>query len=152
MQALRYKKGDALQKQDMGKTAMGGDTIDYKTEDVNGHRYGADWVMFKSQFAVLHMLKYKTASATAKSFLDAKAYIEALADPGCVNGFKIQRCGRDPGTEYLAEFLDACAEHNIPKETGAVDVHWNQAIQENRHKMTHRAAVASANMYMYKWD
>ena len=29
-------------------------------------------------------------------------------------------------------------------------VHWNQAIQENRHKMTHRAAVASANMY--KWD
>ena len=98
--------------------------------------------MFKSQFAVLHMLKYKTASATAKSFLDAKAYIEALADPGCVNGFKIQRCGRGPGTEYLAEFLDACAEHNIPKETGAVDVHWNQAIQENRHKMTRRAAVA----------
>ena len=40
MQALRYKKGGALQKQDMGKTAMGGDTIDYKTEDVNGHRYG----------------------------------------------------------------------------------------------------------------
>ena len=142
MQALRYKRGGALDKPDMGKTAMGGDTIDYKTEDVNGHRYGADWVMLKSQFAVLHMLKYKTASATAKSFLNAKAYIEALADPGCVKGFKIQRCGRDPGTEYLAEFLDVCAEHNIPKETGAVDVHWNQSIQENRHKMTHRTSVA----------
>ena len=142
MQALRYHKGGALEKPDMGKTAMGGDTIDYKTFDVNGHRYGSDWVMLKSCFAVLHMLRFKTASATAKSFLEAKAYIEALADPGCVNGFKIQRCGRDPGTEYLAEFLDACAEHNIPKETGAVDVHWNQSIQENRHKMTHRASVA----------
>ena len=31
MQALIYKKGGALQKQDMGKTAMGDDTIDYKT-------------------------------------------------------------------------------------------------------------------------
>jgi hypothetical protein len=69
----------------MGKAAMGGDTIDCKTEDVNGHRYGADWVMFKSQFAVLHMLKYKTSAATAKSFLDAKAFFESLAELGCVN-------------------------------------------------------------------
>jgi hypothetical protein len=80
--------------------ALGADTVDYGTEDINGHRYGSHFVLLKTQYAVLKMLKNKTASATAKAFLEAKAEIEALVDPGCVNGFKIQRVGRDPGTEY----------------------------------------------------
>jgi hypothetical protein len=122
--------------------ALGADTIDYKSEDINGHRYGSHFVLLKTQFALMKMMKLKTASSTSKAFLAAKAEIEALVDPGCVNGYKIQRVGRDPGSEYLGEFLDTAAEHNIPRETGAVDIHHCQAIQENRHKMTHRTAIA----------
>ena len=57
-----------------------------------------------------------------------------MTDPGGKAGYKIQRIGRDPGSEYLGEFLDVAAEHNIPRETGAVNIHENQSIQENRHK------------------
>jgi hypothetical protein len=48
-EAIRYKKGGALQKQDMGKTAMDGDTIDYNTEDVNGQgKRGSEYVQVGS--------------------------------------------------------------------------------------------------------
>ena len=48
-EAIRYKKSGALQKQDMGKTAMEGDTIDYNTEDVNGQgKRGSEYVQVGS--------------------------------------------------------------------------------------------------------
>ena len=94
---------------------MGADTTDYKSEDVNGKRYGSQWVMLKTQYGVLKMLKVKTASATAKAFLEAKAEVEALVDPGGSRGFTIQRVGRDPGTEFLGEFLDAATPYSIQR-------------------------------------
>ena len=140
MRAPAGYKGGGSKERDL--ESVGGDTVDYKTLDINGHRYGSHWVLLKTMYAKLKMIRLKTASSTAKAFLEAKAHFEALVDPGCINNYKIQRVGRDPGTEFLGEFLDAAAEHNIPRETGAVDIHHCQGIQENRHKMMHRAAIA----------
>jgi hypothetical protein len=61
--------------------ALGTDTVDYKTEDINGHRYGSPFVLLKTQFALLKKLAKKTAVATAKAFLTLKVQIEALVDP-----------------------------------------------------------------------
>ena len=127
---------------DRALNAIGADTIEYGQEDINGHRYGSHWVLLKTHFSRLIMLKNKTVAATARAYSDVKADIEALVDPGGLKGYKIQRVGRDPGSEFLGEFLDAAAEDSIPRETGEVDIHHCQAIQENRHKMTHRAATA----------
>jgi len=140
MQAKMIMKGGADKHRDL--ETVGSDTLDYITRDVNEHRYGSLWIVLKTQFAVLKMLRHKTAAATAKAFSSAKAEIEALTDPGGKAAYKIQRVGRDPGSEYLGEFLDVAAEHNIPRETGAVNIHKNQSIQENRHKMNQRTGTA----------
>lgn len=97
MQAKMIRKGGADKNRDL--ETVGSDTQDYITRDVNEHRYGSLWVMLRTQFAVLKMLRHKTAAATAKAFSSAKAEIEALTDPGGKLAYKIQRVGRDPGTE-----------------------------------------------------
>ena len=88
MQELRARSGGATKNR--GHDELGGDTVDYKTEDVNGHRYGSHWVTLKGHLGKLRMLKHKTASSSATAFTSIKRELEALADPGAVHGYKVR--------------------------------------------------------------
>jgi hypothetical protein len=71
---------------------------------------------------------------TTNAYLKTKAWIEATADPGGKNGYKIGRHKSDPGSEMKGAMTHAMAISQVQNHKGGMDVHTDQSFVERAHQ------------------
>ena len=117
------------------ENTINSDTVFYPGgEDNNGDVCAWHGVELETRTGSFIPAANKSSMQTASSYLKSKAWMEALADPGGKNGFKIARHSADPGSEMKGAMNHAMARGKVQNHKGGVDVHTDQAFVERAHQ------------------
>lgn len=113
--------------------------------DIDGRNYRHVLVMLKSQYAEANHTARRDSGVTGSVVSKQIIKVQVLTDPGGKHNYKVQRVGSDHGTEYKGQCKDMLEKGSVKLAPGGVDVHTQQAVGENRHKMNQRHAATMAN-------
>ena len=118
------------------------DTVDMVHMSQSGKRYLHNLIVVGTQYGEARSSKNKDSISTARAFRDMKCRLEAMTDPGGIDGYKVQCIHHDPGSEFNGAMKTEIHMDSIVDEKGEVDRHTDGALIENRNKMIQRTATA----------
>ena len=118
------------------------DTVDMIHASQSGKRYMHNLIVVGSQYGEARTSRNKDSVSTARAFKDMKCRLEALTDPGGIEGYRVQCIHHDPGSEFSGAMKTEIQADSLVDEKGEVDRHTDGALIENRNKMIQRTATA----------
>ena len=111
------------------------DTVFYPSgEDNNGDTCAWHGIELETRVGSFIPASNKSSMQTTNAYLKTKAWIEATADPGGKNGYKIGRHKSDPGSEMEGAMTHAMAIRQVQNHKGGMDVHTDQSFVERAHQ------------------
>ena len=138
------KKGayKSSERKDRDLNTVNTDTVDMIHASQSGKRYLHNLIVVGTQYGDARAGRNKDSVSTAKAFRDMKCRLEALTDPGGIEGYKIQCIHHDPGSEFCGAMKTEIQASSLVDEKGEVDRHTDGALVENRNKMIQQTATA----------
>ena len=121
---------------------MSVDTLHIGGPDCAGNQWNLTMLMNKSALGMCQGTARQDSATAAKIIGKTIDYIEAKTDPGNKEGYKIQCCHKDPGSQFKGAVTEMLAERKIINSTGETDRHTDNAMVENRNQRLQNIASA----------
>ena len=119
------------------------DLIDWGVRDNNGNRYHCPGAIVDTSFPSVRAQAGKQGAVTTQNVMSIINEVEALSDPGGVDGYKVCRIHSDQGSEFKL-LGDACGDRGITITTGEADRHTDGTVIEGTNKVIEYTCTALA--------
>ena len=101
--------------------------------------------IYRTRYAESNHTANRDSGVTASVLRKQIIRVQVMSDPGGRNRYRVQSVGSDHGTKYKGQCKDMLEKDSVKVAPCGVNVHTQQAVGENRHKMNQRHGVPMAN-------